>query len=359
MKTENRLSTAIAMTSNSKPEAAAAQNAIVKRSTIEPETLNDILTFANIAMKSQYFGVRNVEEAAVRILYGKEMGLSVMQSMMGVTIIQGRPGLSAGMIAAKVKQSGKYDYQFLRWDNQVCELQFFEYGKPKGTSIFTIQDARAAGLLKQGGNWEKYPRAMLFNRAVTQGVRAHAPDIFLGSVYTPDELQEDTGEADLMAMETATVTASQDAIIEAEIVEPTPTPTPEPVQPARKAPARPKDEPGQPLNAINPEVVTAFEKWVVQMGDIVDMQNIESLKIPAQFMKALYGELFRRKLVPSCADNYAQRRTNIAKISSNWADLWPMLEDAFSAVLEEHKPQLKQPADAPFEDDLPPYHAEG
>jgi hypothetical protein len=51
-----------------------------------------------------------------------------------------------------------------------------------------MQDAQAAGLTGKD-NWRKFPRNMLFARALSNGVRWYAPDIFNGAtVYTPDEL---------------------------------------------------------------------------------------------------------------------------------------------------------------------------
>jgi recombinational DNA repair protein RecT len=54
-----------------------------------------------------------------------------------------------------------------------------------------MKDAKAAGL--DGKDvWKKYPRNMLFGRAMTNGCRWYCPDIFGGkSVYTPEELNAD------------------------------------------------------------------------------------------------------------------------------------------------------------------------
>ena len=39
-----------------------------------------------------------------------------------------------------------------------------------------------------GSPWEKYPRNMVFARALTNGARWYCPDVFNGPIYTPDEL---------------------------------------------------------------------------------------------------------------------------------------------------------------------------
>ena len=40
-----------------------------------------------------------------------------------------------------------------------------------------------------GDNWRKYPKNMLFARAISNGVKWHCPDVMNGQpVYTPDEM---------------------------------------------------------------------------------------------------------------------------------------------------------------------------
>lgn len=58
-----------------------------------------------------------------------------------------------------------------------------------GRSEFTIGDAQRAGLVRSGGNWTKWPRAMLFARAMSQGVRTFAPDVTSGTaIYAEGEI---------------------------------------------------------------------------------------------------------------------------------------------------------------------------
>ncbi|MCX7689084.1 MAG: hypothetical protein N2045_14060, partial [Fimbriimonadales bacterium] len=53
-----------------------------------------------------------------------------------------------------------------------------------------MEDAKRAGLIgKAGGNWEKYPRAMLRARVVSEGVRTVFPGVIVG-LYTPEEVRD-------------------------------------------------------------------------------------------------------------------------------------------------------------------------
>jgi len=157
---------------------------------IVPQNLTEVMTLSKVAQESNHFGVKNPAEAAVRIMYGQELGLTPIQSLMGVVVIQGKPTLAANTVAALIKRTGRYNYRVAKWDATACELEFTEGGKPLGPVSFSLDDARKAGLIKQGGGWDKYPKAMLFARAVTQGARTYCPDVFLGGIYTPDELEE-------------------------------------------------------------------------------------------------------------------------------------------------------------------------
>lgn len=158
--------------------------------TIIPRTIDEVVVLSKIAQESNNFGIRHPSEAAVRIMYGLELGLSPYQSLMGITVIQGKPTMAANTVAAMVKRSGRYNYKIVRWDATACELEFYEHGQMCGSATFSIDDARRAGLIKGGGGWEKFPKAMLFARALTQGARAYCPDVFLGGIYTPDEIDD-------------------------------------------------------------------------------------------------------------------------------------------------------------------------
>ncbi|NBO17384.1 MAG: hypothetical protein EBV07_00610 [Proteobacteria bacterium] len=54
-----------------------------------------------------------------------------------------------------------------------------------GNSTFTIEDAKKAGTK----NTDKFPRNMLFARAMSNGVKWYTPDVFAGPVYVPEEME--------------------------------------------------------------------------------------------------------------------------------------------------------------------------
>jgi hypothetical protein len=92
-----------------------------------------------------------------------------------------------------VKRSGKYNYRVTRHTASECVIDFFERGEPCGTSSFSMDDAKAAGLVNND-NWKRAPRNMLFARALSNGVRWYAPDVFDVSTYVPEELGADVDD---------------------------------------------------------------------------------------------------------------------------------------------------------------------
>lgn len=138
---------------------------------------------------------RQASQAIVKILAAREIGLGPFAGMTGVNIIQGKPAFGANIMAACVKKSGRYNYRVTEMNDKACTIEFMERldGKwtTSGESKFTIDDARKAGTK----NLDKFPRNMLFARAMSNGVRWYCPDVMNGSVvYTPEELGADVDE---------------------------------------------------------------------------------------------------------------------------------------------------------------------
>src|SRR6185437_4756284 len=80
-------------------------------------------------------------------------------------------------------------------DNILCHVQFQSRESPAhpweslGDSIFTAEDGKLAGLA-HGDNWRKYPRNMLFARALSNGARWYCPELFSGlTPYLPEEVE--------------------------------------------------------------------------------------------------------------------------------------------------------------------------
>jgi hypothetical protein len=150
----------------------------------------DMMSIAKAFAESGMFtDCKSVAQAVVKIQAGKEFGIQPFASMSGIHIIQGKPTIGAGLMAARVKGFGKYDYKLLQHDDTICSIEYFD--KSKGTkeslgiSTFTIADAKKAGTK----NLDKFPKNMLFARAMSNGVKWYVPDIYETPVYVPEEME--------------------------------------------------------------------------------------------------------------------------------------------------------------------------
>lgn len=156
----------------------------------------DAISIGETFYKSGMFAdIKSAQQAVVKIMAGAEMGISPFQAMSGIHIIQGKPTIGAGLMASRVKASGKYNYKVTEMTDKVCTIDFLEGGQSIGTSSFTIEDAKKAGTK----NLDKFPRNMLFARAMSNGVRWFCPDIYEGPVYVPEEMESIT--EDVQAVE--------------------------------------------------------------------------------------------------------------------------------------------------------------
>lgn len=164
------------------------ENQIVRHEPII-RTMDDAERAAKAMVASGFFAdSKQASQAVVKILAGQELGFGPFASMTGVNIIQNKPVLAANLMAAAVKRQGKYNYRVIRLDDTGCELEFYEGAQAVGKSKFEKADAEKAGLTNKD-NWKKYPRNMYFARALSNGQKWYAPDVFNGAtVYTPDEL---------------------------------------------------------------------------------------------------------------------------------------------------------------------------
>lgn len=169
-----------------------------------PDT--DLFRVARAFAQSGYFkDTRDEAQAIVRILAGREMGFGPFASMSGVHIIEGKPSVSAGLMATAIENSGRYGYS-VAWepDEQAptaCAITFYRLhmgGKggrtQTGVSRFTLEDAQRANLA-QKQTWKQYTRNMLFSRAMSNGARWYCAGVFgVGAVYTPEELGAEVDE---------------------------------------------------------------------------------------------------------------------------------------------------------------------
>lgn len=152
--------------------------------------LQEIQSLAELMINSKMFtDIQGVAQGAVRILAGRELGIGPVASLRSIEIVQGNLSIRSHLMAAMIKRSPRYNYRVTVSTNDKCAIDFIEDGEVCGTSEFTMEDAKQAGLINNN-TWKKYPKTMLYNRAMSQGARMFCPDIFLGGVFYENEIIE-------------------------------------------------------------------------------------------------------------------------------------------------------------------------
>lgn len=106
----------------------------------------------------------------------------------GMYYVQGKVEMSAFMMNQLIRQAGHSISKDGQSDDTVCIL----HGKRADTGdtwteIFSINDAKRAGIYREGTGWMKYPRNMLFARALSNLARMLFPDVIKGC-YVEGEL---------------------------------------------------------------------------------------------------------------------------------------------------------------------------
>ena len=159
---------------------------------LQKHTATDLLNISKAFAESGMFtDIKSAAQAMVKISAGQEIGIPPFASMSGIHIIQGKPTIGAGLIASSIKGSGKYDFRVVDHSEKICSIEFFQGKESLGISTFTIDDAKKAGTK----NIDKFPKNMLFARAISNGVKFYTPDVFSGPVYTPEEMEQVTIDA--------------------------------------------------------------------------------------------------------------------------------------------------------------------
>jgi hypothetical protein len=161
----------------------------------EPGSIGEAMKLAQVLVASRLLprSVATPEAAFAIIATGRELGLTAMQSLRSIHVIEGKPTLSADLVAALVKSRADVCewFRLVRSDAQVATYQTKRRGEPEPTTMsFSWEDAQRAGVTGKD-NWRKYPAAMLRARCITALARAVYPDLAMG-IYDPDEIGDVT-----------------------------------------------------------------------------------------------------------------------------------------------------------------------
>ena len=152
-------------------------------------------------------------DAMIAIMSGQEIGLSPMQALSAIAIINGRASLWGDAMLALCLSSGLLEDIDETIEGNVATCTVLRKGmKTAKKRTFSIDDAKNAGLWNKSGPWTLYPKRMLQLRARAFALRDLFPDV-LGGIPCAEEMrdvEQVVQEATpIVAQDTSTKSASQ------------------------------------------------------------------------------------------------------------------------------------------------------
>jgi hypothetical protein len=148
----------------------------------------DMQSMAVAIAKSGLFGMKSENEVLALMAVAQAEGLHPATAARDFHIIGGKPALKADAMLARFQNAGGK----VEWTIYTDTIVVGVFSHPNGGRVsieWTIEQAQRIGLVKPGSGWQKFPRAMLRSRCISEGIRT----VFPGSVtgfYSPEEVQD-------------------------------------------------------------------------------------------------------------------------------------------------------------------------
>jgi hypothetical protein len=163
---------------------------------IQLGTFEDAWRFATAVVKTQFVPKGWIaEDVVIAIQYGMEVGLSPMQSLQSIAMINGKPSLYGDAPLALVKQHPQYR-GIREWregkpyeDNYTAYCELKREGDETVLQYFSVAMAKKGQLWGKAGPWQTSPDRMLQFRARGFGIRDQWADVIKGLI-TEDEARD-------------------------------------------------------------------------------------------------------------------------------------------------------------------------
>jgi hypothetical protein len=279
--------------------------------------LDAITQIGTFFAKSGMFGCDKVEQGMVLAM--ECLATNKQPSVIARTyhIMDGKLSKKALAALAEFRSAGgKHKWLKIGADGKEASLELTMDGSVI-VSSFTIEQARAAGLVRPKSGWEKNPANMLRARCISNGVAMLAPEIFAGDVEDEDSPAPRAAEPLLTerpvvsVAEPATVAREPvAAVVDAEIVKETqavdsskpatsaettaqpassPSPAASSYAPAAEVKPFQAEAKGDRLTAETQQAIIAavgesnmdaLIKWLVKQGWLTAEQNLSNLSVP-------------------------------------------------------------------------------
>lgn len=136
-------------------------------------------------------GLEKPEAVFTAIQYGLEVGLTPMQAVQNIAVVNGRPTIWGDAMLGLVRGSGKLakitEEVIGKDDAMEAMCSVWRVGEENPTvQSFSVSDAKRASLWGKTGPWTTNPKRMLQMRARSFALRDKFPDVLKG-LYSREE----------------------------------------------------------------------------------------------------------------------------------------------------------------------------
>jgi hypothetical protein len=156
---------------------------------IRPTSLAESMQLAKMIADSS-FAPKDMRgkpgDVILALQMGSEVGLSPIQSIQNIAVINGRPSLYGDAALAVAMSSPNYEYHKEDMEGSLKDSNLTAYctvkrkGAEEHTVRFSQEDAKKAGLWGKAGPWTLYPARMLQMRARSFAIRDQFADAMRG-----------------------------------------------------------------------------------------------------------------------------------------------------------------------------------
>lgn len=204
---------------------------------IIPQSMEDAFRIATAVVASGMApaDMKTPEKCLIAIMQGLEVGMTPLQSIQRIAVINGRPTIWGDAAIGLVRASGLCEYikEWLEGDGDKmvahCEAKRKGEKEPiKGS--FSVADAKKAKLWGKAGTWQQYDKRMLQMRARGFTLRDGFADV-LGGMYLREEMEG--VEAEIKDVTPLVAPPAQHVELEA-------PPAPKPEDPSRRKKGEPR-----------------------------------------------------------------------------------------------------------------------
>ena len=157
-----------------------------------PKSVSELAVMAKYAAQVRLFGVPDTATALNIMLAGAHLGLTPYAALEGISLVKGRPVVSAQVQWTLILARGQVTEHDIDCDTKHCAITVTsrKWREPKMQAVH-IDDVPKHLFNKTSSgadsNWTKFPEDMLFAYCIRKLRKRHFPEVMVGSLDGGDD----------------------------------------------------------------------------------------------------------------------------------------------------------------------------